>query len=305
MRAWVYVGVSCLLSACGSGGGANSATEASTTSVSTTEVGPTTAGPTTSGDTDPSSGTTASGGDSMSGEAESQTEGESETELDTTTSGESEGQTTDESTTQTDSSDTDGTETDAETETETETGEMTTAGSDTGEVVCDGAPLWDDPFLDGSLRLSGDEHYGFDAGPHEHAWICVEDMARINVCESTTIVLTEPIDTVIGAGGIGPLGDEKVTITVATDHQINLYMLVDVTGPPVDIWVDTPNACVTVTSMGQSELGFGGTGAGVKVSTEGGLTLNGWTGTNGNDCPFGSEFSGGGGVLPAPMCPEP
>ncbi len=295
MRAWVYVGVSCLLSACGSGGSANSATEASTTSVSTTEVGPTTAGPTTSGDTDPSSGTTASGGDSMSGEAESQTEGESETELDTTTSGESEGQTTDESTTQTDSSDTDGTETDAETETETET----------GEVVCDGAPLWDDPFLDGSLRLSGDEHYGFDAGPHEHAWICVEDMARINVCESTTIVLTEPIDTVIGAGGIGPLGDEKVTITVATDHQINLYMLVDVTGPPVDIWVDTPNACVTVTSMGQSELGFGGTGAGVKVSTEGGLTLNGWTGTNGNDCPFGSEFSGGGGVLPAPMCPEP
>lgn len=193
-------------------------------------------------------------------------------------------------------------------ETGTTTAATTSADSETGTtdpgaLTCDGSPAWDDPFGDGSLRLSGQETLGVDAGPNDYAWICVREAARINVCESTLIRLDDPVDTVIGGDGIGPLGDEKVMITIESPHPIDLFVFVDVTGPPVDVWIDAPQACVTVTSKGQSELGFGGTSAGILVSTVGALTLNGYTGTGMGRCPFEAEFTAGGGVLAPPECP--
>ncbi len=294
MRGWKMVGILCVV-ACGSPEGRESASESS----SVTPTAATTAGPT--GDetenTSTSTETMAAGTDSET--SSSGDTGETETPTDEPTD-------TGEAGTDSETTDTEMTTETGATETgETDSGEteMTSDSSDTGELVCDGAVLWDDPFVDGSLRLAGTEHYGFDAGPHEHSWICVEELARINVCENTIIELVDNVDTVIGGDGIGPLADEPVSITLETNHSINVHMLVDVTGPPVDVWIDAPNACVTVTSKGQSELGFGGTSSAVRVSTEGGLVLNGYTGTGATLCPFEAEFSGGGGVIPAPACP--
>jgi len=168
-------------------------------------------------------------------------------------------------------------------------------------LACDGvSPAWTDPFLDGSLRLKGIETAGMDAPLNKHSWICAQDTARINLCDSTTIELTGGMPTIIGGNGMKPLANKHLHVIVKSIQTESIWMLLDLTQAPMTLELDTPLAFVTVTTKGNNELFFGGKVEGVKVVTGGPLTVS---------IPLsaglqGAELTAGGGPLPAPGgCP--
>jgi hypothetical protein len=167
-------------------------------------------------------------------------------------------------------------------------------------LACDGvSPAFGDPFQDGSLRLKGKETAGFDAPLVKHSWICTQDTARINVCDSTTIELAGGAPTIVGGGGIGPLGAKDVHITVKSNASEPIWILLDASHAPITLELVTPLAPVTVTSKGPHMVFFGGTAGDINVQTEAGLTVSIPVFSTGN-----VEMTAGGGPLVAPGgCP--
>lgn len=82
-----------------------------------------------------------------------------------------------------------------------------------------------DPQGDGSLRLSGDEVFVLGPGPYTFSSICVQDSARLLVCDETTIFLGDAATTVIEGNGIGPFGQLPVKINLHLEPDVGPYYI--------------------------------------------------------------------------------
>jgi len=117
-----------------------------------------------------------------------------------------------------------------------------------------------------ALRGSGDELVllgsntaRFDATePHGFRRICVQDQARIEVDGSTRLELTSDRTTVIGGGGIGPVGTTAATIEIAAAGAPELFVLFDNAHAPIYAVFDAPNSTVHIGLTGSTGLELDG-----------------------------------------------
>ncbi|HVE87681.1 MAG TPA: hypothetical protein VND93_32710, partial [Myxococcales bacterium] len=111
---------------------------------------------------------------------------------------------------------------------------------------------------DGALLLTGAQVVVLGRGPYEFSRICVQDQAVIRFCGSTVIHLTGEQPTVIGGGGIGPLGSRRGSLRLEAPDRPPLWVLVENKTAPVDLYVDSPQGNLTVAITGKTGLNISG-----------------------------------------------
>lgn len=142
------------------------------------------------------------------------------------------------------------------------TSEVTDATTDTtattGADECPG-DAFTDPHGDGSLRLAGDDVFVLGPGPYDFSWICVQDNARLLVCDETTVTLAGGNVSVIGGGGLGPALDNDITVNLNLTPGIeDTYLYFDATSQAITVWFMAMGANLTYALTGTSGVTLNG-----------------------------------------------
>lgn len=107
---------------------------------------------------------------------------------------------------------------------------------------------------DGSLVLTGSAVVILGPGPHTFSRICVQDSAVIRICGPTVLRITGETPSVIGGGGIGPLGLKHGSLRIEAPNRPPLYVLVENKTSSVDLFIDSPGGTVRLAVTGKTGL---------------------------------------------------
>lgn len=132
---------------------------------------------------------------------------------------------------------------------------VTTSSDDSssGETSSACGDVFTDPDGDGALRLSGDDVFVLGPGPYEFSSICVQDSARLLVCDETDVFLGNEKISVIQGQGLGAFGTDPVVVNLHLEpNPAEAFIYFDAEVAPITLLLFASGADLTYALHGMA-----------------------------------------------------